>query len=99
MPCCRVLRAATKSQIREVDTATADELRRLHAGILRQEDLPADEIELLGPTGARRIDTLVRDMVETSRAVGVLTQSDEVGGAIHALSIKTQTPAPAGDGR
>ena len=24
---------------------------------------------------------------------------DEVGGAIHALSIKTQTPAPAGDGR
>ena len=23
----------------------------------------------------------------------------EVGGAIHALSIKTQTPAPAGDGR
>jgi stress-induced morphogen len=24
---------------------------------------------------------------------------DEVGGAIHALSIKTQTPSPAGDGR
>ena len=24
---------------------------------------------------------------------------DEVGGAIHALSIRTQTPAPAGDGR
>jgi stress-induced morphogen len=24
---------------------------------------------------------------------------DEVGGAIHALSIKTQTPTPAGDGR
>ena len=54
----------------------------IRAGILRQEDLPADEIELLGPTGARRIDTLVRDMVETSRAVGDLTQSDEVGGAM-----------------
>jgi stress-induced morphogen len=24
---------------------------------------------------------------------------DEVGGAIHALSIKTQTPSPAGDAR
>jgi stress-induced morphogen len=24
---------------------------------------------------------------------------DEVGGVIHALSIKTQTPSPAGDGR
>ena len=24
---------------------------------------------------------------------------DEVGGAIHALSIKTATPTPAGDGR
>ncbi len=24
---------------------------------------------------------------------------DEVGGAIHALSIRTQTPTPAGDGR
>jgi stress-induced morphogen len=24
---------------------------------------------------------------------------DEVGGAIHALSIKTETPTPAGDGR
>jgi stress-induced morphogen len=24
---------------------------------------------------------------------------DEVGGAIHALSIRTQTPSPAGDGR
>ena len=24
---------------------------------------------------------------------------DEVGGAIHALSIKTETPSPAGDGR
>jgi stress-induced morphogen len=24
---------------------------------------------------------------------------DEVGGAIHALSIKTGTPSPAGDGR
>ena len=31
------------------------------------EDLPAAEIELLGPTGSARIDTLVRDIVEHSR--------------------------------
>ena len=38
----------------------------LRAGILRPEDLPAAEIELLGPTGSLRIDTLVRDIVERS---------------------------------
>ncbi len=38
----------------------------LRAGILRPEDLPAAEIELLGPTGSLRIDTLVRDIVEHS---------------------------------
>src|SRR3954466_12090747 len=38
----------------------------LRAGILRQEDLPAEEIELLGATGSGRIDTLVRDIVERS---------------------------------
>ena len=39
-------------------------------GILEPDDLPHDEIELLGPTGSRRIDTLVHDLVETSRARG-----------------------------
>ena len=54
----------------------------LRAGILREEDLPAAEIELLGPTGSARIDTLVRDIVEQSRAAGDIAQSDEVGGAM-----------------
>jgi len=54
----------------------------LRAGIISEGDLPAEEIELLGPTGARRIDTLVRDMVERSRAAGDVEQSDEVGGAM-----------------
>ena len=54
----------------------------LRAGILAEADLPAEEIELLGPTGAKRIDTLVRDMVERSRAAGDIAQSDEVGGAM-----------------
>jgi dGTPase len=51
----------------------------LRAGILRQEDLPAAEIELLGATGSARIDTLVRDIVERSRAAGDIVQSEEIG--------------------
>ena len=54
----------------------------LRAGILRPEDLPSEEIELLGPTGAKRIDTLVRDIVERSSDAGDIVQSDEVGGAM-----------------
>ena len=47
----------------------------VRAGILAEGDLPAAQIELLGPTGAARIDTLVRDIVETSRAAGDIAQS------------------------
>jgi dGTPase len=54
----------------------------LRAGILHPEDLPAAEIELLGPTGSARIDTLVRDIVERSAAAGDIEQSEEVGGAM-----------------
>ncbi len=54
----------------------------LRAGILRQDDLPAAEIELLGPTGSKRIDTLVRDIVACSAEAGDIAQSSEVGGAM-----------------
>jgi dGTPase len=54
-------------------------------GLLKEADLPRDEIELLGPTGARRIDTLVHDLVETSEAAGDIRQSDEVGEAMLSL--------------
>jgi dGTPase len=54
----------------------------LRAGILRPEDLPTAEIELLGPTGSARINTLVRDIVERTSASGDIEQSDEVGGAM-----------------
>src|SRR5687767_10438053 len=54
----------------------------VRAGIITTEDLPKDEIELLGPTGAARIDTLVTDIVEASRAAGDIKQSDEIGGAM-----------------
>ncbi len=54
-------------------------------GILDQAELPRDEIALLGPTGAQRIDTLVHDLVETSEDVGDIRQSEEVGEAMQAL--------------
>ncbi|HEX5450348.1 MAG TPA: HD domain-containing protein [Gaiellaceae bacterium] len=51
-------------------------------GILTEADLPRDEIALLGPTGAKRVDTLVHDLVETSASVGDIAQSEEIGGAM-----------------
>jgi len=54
----------------------------LRAGVLHGEDLPTDEIELLGTTGAARIDTLVRDIAARSREAGDIVQSEEVGGAM-----------------
>ncbi len=55
----------------------------LRAGVLRPADLPTEEIELLGPTGSARIDTLVRDIVAHSAADGAdIVQGEEVGGAM-----------------
>jgi dGTPase len=54
----------------------------LRAGILAPGDLPAAEIELLGPTGSARIDTLVRDIVVRSEDAGDIVQSEEIGGAM-----------------
>jgi dGTPase len=57
----------------------------IRAGVLNAADLPRDEIELLGPTGSRRIDTLVHDLVETSARDGDIRQSEDVGAAMLAL--------------
>jgi dGTPase len=54
----------------------------LRAGILRPQDLPSEEIELLGPTGSERIDTLVRDIVDHSRGGEEIVQGREVGQAM-----------------
>src|SRR3954447_12824891 len=57
----------------------------LRAGILSHDDLPADEIAVLGDTGSRRIDTLVHDLVESSADAGDIVQSDEIGTAMLSL--------------
>ena len=54
-------------------------------GILRAEELPRAEIELLGSSGSRRIDTLVHDLVEASEAAGDIVQGREVGEAMLSL--------------
>ena len=54
----------------------------VRAGVIADEDLPADQIERLGPTGSLRIDALVRDIVERSREAGDIVQSEEMGGAM-----------------
>jgi dGTPase len=54
----------------------------LRAGVLAPEDLPRDELAILGPTGSARIDTLVHDLVETSERAGDIVQSDAVGEAM-----------------
>ena len=57
----------------------------LRAGILADSDLPRAEIDMLGPTGPKRIDALVRDLVDTSAREGDIVQSEEVGAAMSRL--------------
>jgi dGTPase len=54
-------------------------------GLLRPEDLPEDEIALLGPTGSARIDTLVGDIVFASAEAGDIVQSPAIGQAMLSL--------------
>jgi dGTPase len=49
----------------------------LRGGIIRFEDLPEGPISALGEKMSRRIDTLVRDMISTSKLKGEIALSDE----------------------
>jgi len=54
-------------------------------GLLREEDLPREEIAVLGATGSARIDRLVHDIVDASQGVDDIRQSPEVGEAMLSL--------------
>jgi dGTPase len=54
-------------------------------GILRVDDLPRDEISLLGSTGTERIDRLVHDIVDSSAETGEIRQSEDIGEAMLSL--------------
>jgi dGTPase len=57
----------------------------VRAGLLQHHELPEEEIAILGPTGARRIDTLVHDIVEASADADDIRQSEEIGEAMLSL--------------
>jgi dGTPase len=57
----------------------------LRAEIIRSEDLPSAPISELGEKMSRRIDTLVRDMISTSRVEGKISLSKEKYGALMEL--------------
>jgi len=57
----------------------------LRAGILSPGDLPRAEIDLLGPTGSKRIDTLVHDLVESSAGKEDIVQSPDIASAMLGL--------------
>jgi len=54
----------------------------VRAGILAEADLPRELIDPLGDSGSARIETLVRDIVESSSGADDIVQSDEIGGAM-----------------
>ncbi len=57
----------------------------VRAGLLREEDLPAEPIAVLGGSGSARIDALVHDMVEQSALAGEIVQGPQAGPAMAAL--------------
>ncbi|MGH3078720.1 MAG: HD domain-containing protein [Gaiellaceae bacterium] len=54
-------------------------------GLLDEDDLPHEEIAVLGSTGSARIDRLVHDIVDSSEGADDVRQSTEVGEAMLSL--------------
>jgi dGTPase len=57
----------------------------VRAGVLDERDLPTAPLAALGPTGARRIDALVRDLVAESERAGDIVQGPDAGPAMDEL--------------
>jgi len=57
----------------------------IRAGVIAPDDLPTEDIEMLGDTGSRRIDALVHDIVEASADAGDIAQTEEVAHAMRNL--------------
>jgi dGTP triphosphohydrolase len=55
-------------------------------GLLGEDDLPHEEIGILGDSGSKRIDRLVHDIVDASEGVDDIRQSADVGEAM--LSVR-----------
>ncbi|MDR3363564.1 MAG: deoxyguanosinetriphosphate triphosphohydrolase [Clostridiales Family XIII bacterium] len=57
----------------------------LRGGIITEADLPRSAIALLGGATSKRIDSLIRDMIETSDGTGDIRQSDACRDAMNGL--------------
>jgi dGTPase len=57
----------------------------VRAGLLRERDLPAEPLAVLGRGGSRRIDALVHDMVEHSARAGEIVQGESAAAAMAEL--------------
>ncbi|MGX8774643.1 MAG: deoxyguanosinetriphosphate triphosphohydrolase [Bacillota bacterium] len=57
----------------------------IRSGIITEADLPAECVKVLGGSHKKRIDTLVRDMIENSEDSPIITLSDERLGAMNEL--------------
>jgi dGTPase len=57
----------------------------VRAGVLRSEQLPREELAVLGATGSKRIDTLVRDVVDRFHETGEISQGSEAAEAMDRL--------------
>jgi dGTPase len=57
----------------------------LRAGLLREDELPAEPIAVLGTSGSARIDALVHDVVEHSAPAGDIVQGPQAAAAMGAL--------------
>lgn len=57
----------------------------VRAGLLHEQELPEQPIAVLGASGSERIDALVHDMVEHSRAAGDIVQGPTAGPAMAEL--------------
>jgi dGTPase len=57
----------------------------VRAGVLQPDDLPSEPILELGPTGSRRIDALVHDLVEHSARAGAIVQGERAAAAMGEL--------------
>jgi dGTPase len=57
----------------------------LRAGVISLEDLPREEIAVLGDTVSERVDTLVADLVARSAEAGDIIQGAEAGEAMDRL--------------
>ena len=67
----------------------------IRAGILNASDIPREISVILGETHGQRIDTLVWDMIQTSRETGAIYLSPKVEQALTAWNGQSATTLPA----